>query len=145
MTENMPERRPGDDPVHYSGADWEEAGLPAQEDDTQDMPLPSEDPVAMGEHGSRGTEREAGEPHGEALARERPDIGAGADARVVAEPEHTGEPGTPDPAARLVEADEGVRTDTEPELLAEDAPADRGGLTAEEEAVRVRPEDEGGI
>jgi hypothetical protein len=135
-----PERRPEDDPVHAEAADWEEAGLPAQEDATEDHPLPGAGPTAMSEDGAGGTEREAGEPHEVALSRERPDAGAGEDPQGLVEPEHTGEPGTADPTARLVEPDEGVRPDTEKDVVAEERSEDRGALSAEEDAVRIRRE-----
>ena len=64
------------DPVNPDARDWEEAGLPAQEDATEDQPLPDPDreqPTQMDEVGSTGTEREAGEPLDQALARGEPD------------------------------------------------------------------------
>lgn len=142
MTENAPERRPADDPVNVTDIDWEEAGLPEQEDTTEDQPLPTEEPVAMEEHGTRGTDKEAGEPHEQAVARERGDVDAPGEPPQLAEPEHAGEEGTPEPAARLVAEDEGVRADTEKDLAADDVSADRGALSSEEDAVRVRTEDE---
>lgn len=143
MTENTPERRPEDDPVHHTADDWEEAGLPAQEDTTEDMILPAEQPVAMGEEGTTGTDKEAGEPHDLAFSRERPDFGERPDASSgeVYQPEHAGEAGTPDPTSRLVSEDEGARTDTEKDLVADDVNADRGGFSAEEQAVHLQPED----
>ncbi|GII80882.1 hypothetical protein Sru01_58640 [Sphaerisporangium rufum] len=46
----------------------------------------------------------------------------------------------PRPAGRLVDPDEGVRTDTEPDLVAREVGPDGGGYTAEEAAMRVEPE-----
>nr|BFE84832.1 hypothetical protein GCM10020093_074330 [Planobispora longispora] len=43
-------------------------------------------------------------------------------------------------AGRLVAPDEGVREDTEADLVAGDVGADTGGYTAEEAAMRVEPE-----
>ncbi|MGW4642132.1 DUF5709 domain-containing protein [Sphaerisporangium sp. NPDC004334] len=43
-------------------------------------------------------------------------------------------------AGRLVEPDEGVRGDTEAELIADEVGPDGGGYTAEEAAMRVEPE-----
>ena len=41
---------------------------------------------------------------------------------------------------RLVEPDEGARTDTEADLVARDAGTDLGGYSAEESAMHVEPE-----
>ncbi|MFC3999119.1 hypothetical protein ACFOVU_24585 [Nocardiopsis sediminis] len=62
------------DSINADAFDWEDDGLPAQEDTTEDQPLPAEHPIAMDEYGTTGTEREAGEPLDEALAREVPDV-----------------------------------------------------------------------
>jgi hypothetical protein len=48
----------------------------------------------------------------------------------------------PDRAGRLVEADEGVRTDTEKDLTARDVGIDGAGASAEEAAVHVVDEDD---
>lgn len=74
MTENH------EDPINAEAVDWDADGLPEQEDATEDQVLPAEEPTAMGEFGSTGTEKEAGEPLDDALAREEPDVpGAGED------------------------------------------------------------------
>jgi Family of unknown function (DUF5709) len=46
----------------------------------------------------------------------------------------------PRPAGRLVDPDEGVRTDTEADLIADEVGPDGGGYSAEEAAMRVEPE-----
>ncbi|WP_067965278.1 hypothetical protein [Nocardiopsis trehalosi] len=78
MSEIQPEQP--EDPINADAHDWDEAGLPEQEDATEDQPLPADHPIAMGEFGSTGTDKEAGEPLDDALARERPDIDVTADA-----------------------------------------------------------------
>ncbi|PSL00657.1 hypothetical protein CLV63_101131 [Murinocardiopsis flavida] len=67
MTENR------EDPVNQQASDWEAAGLPAQEDSTEDQALPSDEPIGLDDFGTTDTEEEAGEPLDRALAREEPD------------------------------------------------------------------------
>ncbi|MFC7330122.1 DUF5709 domain-containing protein [Marinactinospora rubrisoli] len=126
MSENTPEHHA--DPVNPDAADWEDAGLPAQEDSTEDTALPGDGPVAMDEFGTTGTERESGEPLDVALSREEPE-----EEPYRAEEDHTG---------RLVAPDEGAAPDEEPESVAEDTGYDRGGYSAEEQAVHERDESE---
>jgi len=81
-----------------------------------------------GTQGTGGTDI-PGDP-GEALELERATrgaIGFDTDAEV-------------EPAGRLVEPDEGARTDDEPDAVAADVGTDLGGFTAEEDAVRVQHE-----
>lgn len=95
MSDNT-SRRPESDPVNYEAENWAAAGLPEQEDATEDTVLPGQEPVPLGEEGVGGTEREAGEPHDAALARERPDVGqeaAGGSEHDTGEREEP-EPGT---------------------------------------------------
>ncbi|MFC4059599.1 DUF5709 domain-containing protein [Planomonospora corallina] len=46
----------------------------------------------------------------------------------------------PRPAGRLVDTDEGLRSDTEKDMVADEVGPDLGGYTAEEAAMRVEPE-----
>ncbi|QVQ50168.1 hypothetical protein J4H86_14500 [Spiractinospora alimapuensis] len=85
MSDDEP-RRPASDPVHHEAEDWAAAGLPEQEDTTEDTVLPGQEPVPLGEEGAGGTEREAGESHDAALARERPDVGGDASPGVIEGP-----------------------------------------------------------
>ncbi|WP_053615339.1 hypothetical protein [Nocardiopsis sp. NRRL B-16309] len=72
MSENTPETP--QDPINPDEADWEEAGLPAQEDATEDAALPTdrEGPAPMG-----GTAdvyaSEGGRSLDDAMAQEVPD------------------------------------------------------------------------
>ncbi|MBV2363629.1 DUF5709 domain-containing protein [Streptomonospora nanhaiensis] len=140
MTENHPEEHPAD-PINEDAADWEEAGLPAQEDSTEDLILPAEEPVAMDEVGSTGTEKEAGEPLDEALARDEPDVpGAlGSTAQPADQLPNRGPEEDPE-GVRLVESDEGVREDSEDTMVAREAGVDRAAYSAEEAAVREEEE-----
>ncbi|WP_046469080.1 DUF5709 domain-containing protein [Allosalinactinospora lopnorensis] len=135
-----------EDPINDEAVDWEEAGLPAQEDSTEDQPLPSDRPSAMGEHGSGGTEKEAGESLDTALSRNRPDT---PEATGSAAPTGTGRHGPPADeqvaGTRLVEEDEGIREDEEKALTAEDVGEDRGAYSPEEQAVRTEEEGPGTV
>ncbi|GAA3747930.1 hypothetical protein HDA32_001577 [Spinactinospora alkalitolerans] len=133
MSENRPENRV--DPINDQASDWEEVGLPAQEDSTEDSPLPQEEPVAMDEFGTTGTEREAGEPLDTALSREQPDV-------EEQSPDPVDAAETDPRSERLVSEDEGVREDHEGTLIAEDTGFDRGVYSAEEQAVREEDESE---
>lgn len=59
--------------MNQQASDWEAAGLPAQEDSTEDQSLPADEPMGLDDFGTTGTEEEAGEPLDRALAREEPD------------------------------------------------------------------------
>ena len=85
---------------------------------------PSAFPASL-DYGTTAEETRAGEPLDGRLARELPDVG---------EPY----PGTP--AGRLVEDDEGARTDATKETVAFDVGADSGGFSAEEAAMQVETE-----
>ncbi|GAA4909456.1 DUF5709 domain-containing protein [Streptomonospora salina] len=148
MSENRPEGRNPEDPVNDTAADWEEAGLPAQEDSTEDQSLPGRVPEGTGESGAAGTEKESGrpfeesgEPLDEALARDRPDVpgAVGSTARTADEfppPAPEQEPG----GVRVVATDEGVREHHEDTLIARDPGADHEAYSAEESAVRREDE-----
>ncbi|MFD8595281.1 hypothetical protein ACFV1L_09790 [Kitasatospora sp. NPDC059646] len=113
------------------GAAPEDEGLPdladgsptaARASDPQRPPVPGDRPVAAESYGVTGDEQARGESLDAKLAAERPDVtGAG-----------TGEPD--DPAGQIALSD--PRTDLRGE---ESGP--RPGLSAEEEAVRVRSEE----
>ncbi|GAA3723570.1 DUF5709 domain-containing protein [Salinactinospora qingdaonensis] len=138
MTAYDPEHDPerGSDPINAEATDWEAAGLPAQEDDTEDQILPGDEPVAMSEFGPTGTDDEAGESLDTAVSREVPDVTA-----AFQESEEEGETVT-EPGLRLVEEDEGAREDREASLVAEEAGTDQAAMSAEEEAVHTEEEPE---
>ncbi|TDQ48253.1 DUF5709 domain-containing protein [Actinorugispora endophytica] len=131
MAEQRNDRR--EDPIHALDTDYEDAGQPALEDTTEDFVVPGDEPVAMGEFGTTGTEKEAGEPLDIALSREEPDIwnrAPGTEGDAEADPV----------AGRLVAEDRGSRPDHEDQLVAEDEGVDSGGFSAEEQAVHEREE-----
>lgn len=151
MSENHPEENEyPEDPVNETAADWEEAGLPAQEDSTEDQPLPDRVPTALDESGSTGTEKESGipfeksgEPLDEALSREQPDVpgAVGSTARTADEFPPPG-PENETGGVRVVETDEGVREDHEGTMIARDPGTDRQAYSAEESAVHEESEAE---
>lgn len=65
--------RGADDPVNAEAQDWNEAGMPEQEDSTEDEALPAdrEDPTMMEEE--YDTEAEERDPLDDALSREEPE------------------------------------------------------------------------
>lgn len=81
--------------------------------------IPNDRPIAMDDFGTTAQEMAEGEPLEDRLTRERPD--------VPEVDEHR--------SGRLVEPDEGVRTDDDPQLIATDVGIDGGAASAEEAAV----------
>jgi hypothetical protein len=93
--------------------------------------FPPETASGVDEFGTTAAEMHDGEPLDARLAREEPDVIdlAGVDADESAPP-----------VGRLVESDEGARTDTEAEMVAADVGSDLGGYSAEEAAMHLEPE-----
>ena len=85
---------------------------------------PHDYPLAVEDFGTTPAEQQEGESLDGRLAREVPEA-------YPQEPREVG---------RLVEPDEGARTDVDKEMVATDVGADRGGFTAEEAAMHVEPE-----
>ncbi len=92
--------------------------------------------------GNTPLEEEMGETLDQRLDQEMPDPDPYAEAEQdVVAPEHEGQVGD-ERAGRLVEPDEGVHTDTEADLVAEDVGIDGAGAGAEEAAVHVVDEED---
>ena len=103
---------------------------------------PHDTAVAVDEFGTTAAEQAEGESLDGRLAREEDDVLSGVD---TAADERAGTDTPFDERAgqgvgRLVEPDEGARTDTEADLVAEDVGTDLGGYTAEESAMHLEPE-----
>jgi hypothetical protein len=120
-------------------SEMEDEGIPDLQDgypeqywaeDPQRAPVPGDRPIAVDDFGTTAEEQSEGESLDGRLSREEPDVGEPGAANATSA-------GT----GRLVQQDEGVRTDTESQEIATDVGQDTGGFTAEESAMRV--EDEG--
>ena len=112
-------------------SELEAEGIPDPNDDLNLQP-PRDSAIAADDFGTTVEEMRDGEPLDGRLAREEPDVlsAAGTDAD-----ESVGQV-----VGRLVEPDEGGRTDSEPDMVAADVGTDVGGYSAEELAMHVEPE-----
>jgi hypothetical protein len=121
----------------WSPEDQQATGqLESTTEQPRDVPLVSDD------FGTTARELHDGESLDGRIGREEPDVldlvdvpadeSAGADTPFD---ERAGQG-----VGRLVEPDEGARTDTEADLVAQDVGTDLGGYTAEEAAMHVEPE-----
>ena len=113
--------------------------------DTQDeMPVPADRPTAVDDYGTSAAEEAAGEPLDLRIAREEPDLMSRADtpADESADADQPYPEDRDERAGRIVETDEGVREDTEPDAVAHEVGTDRGGFSAEERAMHVTPDPE---
>ena len=103
---------------------------------------PHDTALAVDEWGTTASEQAEGEPLDARLAREEDDVLAAVD---LPADESAGADTPFDERAgqgvgRLVETDEGARTDTEADLVAGDVGTDLGGYSAEESAMHLEPE-----
>ncbi|MFD7406186.1 DUF5709 domain-containing protein [Streptomyces sp. NPDC059866] len=115
-------------------------------DDTLDEGYsPPEKPLGVTRHGTTAAEQYAGESLDQRLAQERPDVDEPAGDDIGDLPGGEGEPVDPESgterAGRLVAPDEGLRSDTMKEAVADDRGVDAGAAGAEEAAVHVVDED----
>jgi len=111
---------------------------------------PADRPIAALAFGTTADEQLAGEPLDGRLVRERPDP-------VLEEIERLASGSAVDPypteslgasgasAGRLVDIDEGVRTDDVAEAIGVDVGSDDGAFSAEEAAMHIVAEDEAGL
>jgi len=119
------------DPGHLEAGDTEATTEP-----------PHDTAMAVDDFGTTAGELHDGEPLDGRLTREEPDV-----LTAVDEPADESQ-GADTPfderagqgVGRLVEPDEGARTDSEADLIATDAGTDLGGYTAEEAAMHLEPE-----
>ena len=103
---------------------------------------PHDTALAVDEWGTTASEQADGEPLDARLEREEPDV---LDAVDLPADETEGADTPFDQRAgqgvgRLVETDEGARTDTEADMVAGDVGTDLGGYSAEESAMHLEPE-----
>ena len=103
---------------------------------------PHDTAIAVDEWGTTAAEQAEGEPLDARLAREEDDVLAAIDLPA----DETEGADTPfderagQGVGRIVESDEGARTDSEAELVGTDVGTDLGGYTAEESAMHLEPE-----
>lgn len=106
------------------------------------MEPPHDTPLAADDFGTTAREISDGESLTGRLDREEPDVLAAvdrpADESAGADTPFSERAGQG--VGRLVEPDEGARTDTEADLVARDAGTDLGGYSAEESAMHLEPE-----
>ncbi|MFE5406062.1 DUF5709 domain-containing protein [Streptomyces sp. NPDC056580] len=109
---------------------------------------PPERPLGVTKHGTTAAEQHEGETLGERLRQEVPDVQPPAGDGTGDLPGGEGEPVDPEAgdarAGRLVAPDEGAHTDATKEEVATDVGIDGGAAGAEEAAVHVVEEPEGG-
>jgi uncharacterized iron-regulated membrane protein len=103
---------------------------------------PHDTAIAVDEWGTTASEQAEGEPLDSRLEREEPDVLAAVD---LPADESAGADTPFDERAgqgvgRLVESDEGARSDTEADMVAGDVGTDLGGYSAEESAMHLEPE-----
>lgn len=129
--EGMPdpgETNEGQDVIGDSGAEYGEA--------------PHDTAISVEDFGTTAAEEHDGEPLDGRLAREEPDVLA----QVDLDADESEGSDTPfgeragQGVGRLVEPDEGARSDTEADLVAADVGTDLGGYTAEESAMHLEPD-----
>ena len=106
------------------------------------MEPPRDTALAADEFGTTAAEMREGESLDGRIAREEDDVLA----QVDLDADESAGTDTPfderagQGVGRLVEPDEGARTDTEADLVAADVGTDLGGYSAEESAMHVEPE-----
>jgi hypothetical protein len=133
------------DPMEEEGLPSMQDGLPQKEitGDRQDgIVVPEDHSLVVEDFGTTALEQNEGEPLDLKLSREMPDVGTASDERPDDGP-HVSEPYPEDRderVGRIVEPDEGARTDREADVVASDVGTDTGGFSAEERAMRIEPE-----
>ena len=111
--------------------------------DTEGTTEPPRDaPLAADDYGTTPREVHDGEPLDGRLSREEPDVlaASGQEADESAGSDTPFDERAGQGVGRLVEPDEGARSDTEADLVASDDGTDLGGYTAEESAMHLEPE-----
>ena len=98
--------------------------------------------IAVEDFGTTAGEQADGEPLDGRLSREEPEVlaEAGLDADESEGSDTPFDERAGQGVGRLVESDEGARSDTEADLVATDAGTDLGGYSAEESAMHLEPE-----
>ena len=142
MTSRIPEPPSASEAEGIPDPGFDEPGLDAAGDSEGTVEPPHDTAIAVDEFGTTASELAEGEPLDGRVAREEPEVlaAAGRDADESEGADTPFDERSGQGVGRLVESDEGARTDTEAELTATDAGTDLGGYTAEESAMHLEPE-----
>jgi hypothetical protein len=133
------------DPFEEEGLaspDPEQDGKRITGDTQEEIPVPAERPVASTDYGTTLDEERHDEPLDQRLAREVPDERAAVDADESPDADQPYPEDPEEKVGRIVETDEGARTDDEASAVAHDVGTDKGGFSAEERAMHVVPDPE---
>jgi hypothetical protein len=131
---------------------FEEEGLasPDPDDDAkrvtgdpqEEIAVPADRPVAVNDFGTTLEEERTDEPLDRRLAREEPEQSAAGQADDSPGADQPYPEDRDERVGRLVEPDEGARTDDEKDVVAHSVGTDKGGFSAEERAMHVVSDDE---
>ena len=144
----MSSRIPGPaDPFEEEGLaspDPEYDGKRITGDPQEEMAVPAERPIASTDYGTTTEEERHDEPLDGRLAREEPDMleRAAVDADESADADQPYPEDPEEKVGRIVDTDEGARTDDEASAVANDVGTDKGGFSAEERAMHIVPDPE---
>ena len=131
------------DPFEEEGLaspDPDDAGKRITGDVQEEVAVPAERPVAVEDFGTTAAEEIAGESLDGRLSREQPERTAATPADESPDADQPYPEDRDERAGRIVEADEGVREDTESEAVAMEVGTDLGGFSAEERAMHLEPD-----
>jgi len=119
-----------------------DSDLSTDPDDAYGIEPPHDTATAVDDFGTTPAEMHDGESLDGRIAREQDDVLS----QVAVAPDESIGSDTPydersgQGVGRLVESDEGARSDDEPDMVATDVGTDLGGYTAEEAAMHLEPE-----
>ena len=142
MSSRIPENPSAHEAEGIPDPGYSEPGQIAAGDTEATTEPPHDTALAVDDFGTTASELHDGESLDGRVAREVPDVLSQAD-RPADETAGADTPfgqGSGQGVGRLVDPDEGVRSDTEADLVAQDVGTDLGGYTAEEAAMHVEPE-----
>ena len=142
MTARIPEKPSAFEAEGIPDPESAPAGHDVTGQDESVMEPPHDTALAVDDYGTTAAEQREGEPISVRVEREEPDVldavNRDADESFGADTPFDERAGQG--VGRLVEPDEGARTDTEKDQIARDAGTDLGGYSAEESAMHLEPE-----
>lgn len=145
MTSRIPDPADPFEEEGLASPDPEYAGKRITGDAQEEIAVPGERPVAVDDFGTTLEEERAGEPLDARLRREEPDLLERAATTPADESPQADQPypeARDERVGRIVESDEGARSDDEPDAVAVEVGTDLGGFSAEERAMHVEPDPE---